>query len=237
MGQIVSDYPTSAEAFKYAGLDFEVEKLPNLHRLPNGNEVMAYGPQLYLSAQTADIQTTLIVTKGKTTVVSDGAIYNLKEIGSSERAYNQYAITVRKAFGAGLEVVAAMNSVAFRSRQSVREVTMKRYSDALKDYPETLYSFIIKNHDSPVVPLLLTQLFLNTNDVTKSKANSLIAILKDKKTGSEIRTATLTKLRENSDRLEKELGLYAGKRACLHIRLMKIEYHGVLVIEPGQSCG
>ena len=41
LGQIVSDYPTSAEALRYAGLDFEVEKLPNLHRLLNGNEVIS----------------------------------------------------------------------------------------------------------------------------------------------------------------------------------------------------
>jgi len=36
LGQVVSDYPTSAEAIKYAGLDFEVIKAPNLHRFPTG---------------------------------------------------------------------------------------------------------------------------------------------------------------------------------------------------------
>ncbi|RKD15206.1 alpha/beta hydrolase [Pelobium manganitolerans] len=36
LGQIVSDYPTSSEAIKYAGLDFEVIKAPNLHRFPDG---------------------------------------------------------------------------------------------------------------------------------------------------------------------------------------------------------
>lgn len=36
LGQIVSDYPTSAEAIKYAGLDFEVVKSPNIHRFPDG---------------------------------------------------------------------------------------------------------------------------------------------------------------------------------------------------------
>jgi phage/plasmid-like protein (TIGR03299 family) len=33
--------PTNAEALKFAGLDFEVEKLPNLHRLPNGNDIIS----------------------------------------------------------------------------------------------------------------------------------------------------------------------------------------------------
>nr|WP_294894460.1 DUF932 domain-containing protein [uncultured Pedobacter sp.] len=41
LGQIVSDYPTSAEALKFAGLDYEVSKLPNLHRLPNGKEFVS----------------------------------------------------------------------------------------------------------------------------------------------------------------------------------------------------
>ncbi len=41
MGQIVNDYPTSAEALKFAGLDFEVEKLPNLYRLPNGTDIIS----------------------------------------------------------------------------------------------------------------------------------------------------------------------------------------------------
>ncbi|TKB99178.1 DUF932 domain-containing protein [Pedobacter cryophilus] len=41
LGQIVSDYPTSAEALKFAGLDFEVLKLPNLHLLPDGKEIIS----------------------------------------------------------------------------------------------------------------------------------------------------------------------------------------------------
>ncbi|HEY1055761.1 MAG TPA: DUF932 domain-containing protein [Emticicia sp.] len=41
LGQIVSDYPTSAEALKFARLDFEVEKLPNLHHLPNGSDIIS----------------------------------------------------------------------------------------------------------------------------------------------------------------------------------------------------
>ncbi len=36
LGQIVSDYPTSAEAIKFAALDYKVLKLPNQHHLPNG---------------------------------------------------------------------------------------------------------------------------------------------------------------------------------------------------------
>lgn len=41
LGQIVQDYPTSAEALKFAGLDFTVEKAPNIHRLPEGNEIVS----------------------------------------------------------------------------------------------------------------------------------------------------------------------------------------------------
>ena len=36
LGQIITDYPTSAEAIKFAGLDFEVVKRPNVHQLPSG---------------------------------------------------------------------------------------------------------------------------------------------------------------------------------------------------------
>ncbi|MFZ4751908.1 MAG: DUF932 domain-containing protein [Chitinophagaceae bacterium] len=41
LGQIVQDYPTSAEALKFAGLDYEVIKAPNIHRLPDGNEMIS----------------------------------------------------------------------------------------------------------------------------------------------------------------------------------------------------
>jgi phage/plasmid-like protein (TIGR03299 family) len=39
LGQIVDQYPTSAEAMRYAGLDFTVEKLPNTHILPSGQSI------------------------------------------------------------------------------------------------------------------------------------------------------------------------------------------------------
>ena len=39
LGQIVQDYPTSAEALKFAGLDFEVVKAANVHRLSDGKEI------------------------------------------------------------------------------------------------------------------------------------------------------------------------------------------------------
>jgi phage/plasmid-like protein (TIGR03299 family) len=41
LGQIVEDYPTSAEALKFAGLDYEVIKAPNTHVLPSGNMVVS----------------------------------------------------------------------------------------------------------------------------------------------------------------------------------------------------
>jgi phage/plasmid-like protein (TIGR03299 family) len=39
LGQVVQDYPTSKEALQFAGLDFEVLKRPNIHRLDNGNQI------------------------------------------------------------------------------------------------------------------------------------------------------------------------------------------------------
>lgn len=41
LGQIVEGYPTSTEALQLAGLDFEVAKQPNIHRLPNGTETIS----------------------------------------------------------------------------------------------------------------------------------------------------------------------------------------------------
>ena len=39
LGQIVQEYPTSAEALQFAGLDFDVVKRPNRHVLDDGKEV------------------------------------------------------------------------------------------------------------------------------------------------------------------------------------------------------
>ncbi|KGO85934.1 alpha/beta hydrolase [Flavobacterium rivuli WB 3.3-2 = DSM 21788] len=36
LGQIIQEYPTSNEAIKFAGLDFTVDKRPNIHNLPSG---------------------------------------------------------------------------------------------------------------------------------------------------------------------------------------------------------
>ncbi|TAN00413.1 MAG: DUF945 domain-containing protein [Chitinophagaceae bacterium] len=41
LGQVVTDYPTSKEAIQFAGLDYEVHKLPNIHRLANGTEIVS----------------------------------------------------------------------------------------------------------------------------------------------------------------------------------------------------
>ncbi len=41
LGQIVQDYPNSKEALQFAGLDFEVCKRPNIHRLDNKNEIIS----------------------------------------------------------------------------------------------------------------------------------------------------------------------------------------------------
>lgn len=41
LGQVVSDYPTSREAIGFAGLDYEVRKLPNVHRMADGTEVVS----------------------------------------------------------------------------------------------------------------------------------------------------------------------------------------------------
>jgi phage/plasmid-like protein (TIGR03299 family) len=39
LGQIVSDYPTSAQAIKFAGLDYHIAKRPNKHELPSGKSI------------------------------------------------------------------------------------------------------------------------------------------------------------------------------------------------------
>lgn len=41
LGQIVEGYPNSREALKLAGLDYEVVKLPNIHRLQDGSEIIS----------------------------------------------------------------------------------------------------------------------------------------------------------------------------------------------------
>jgi phage/plasmid-like protein (TIGR03299 family) len=41
LGQIVSDYPTSAEAIKFAGLNYEIAKEPNTHTFPNGKSIIS----------------------------------------------------------------------------------------------------------------------------------------------------------------------------------------------------
>lgn len=41
LGQIIQHYPTSSEALKYAGLDFEVLKRPNIHPLPSGINIIS----------------------------------------------------------------------------------------------------------------------------------------------------------------------------------------------------
>ncbi len=41
LGQIVAGYPTSKEALQLAGLDYQVVKAPNIHRLPDGSEIIS----------------------------------------------------------------------------------------------------------------------------------------------------------------------------------------------------
>jgi len=41
LGQIVEEYPTSKEALQFAGLDFNVVKMPNIHRLQDGTETIS----------------------------------------------------------------------------------------------------------------------------------------------------------------------------------------------------
>ena len=41
LGTIIEDYPTSAEAIVYSGLDYEVVKQPNIHRLTDGTELIS----------------------------------------------------------------------------------------------------------------------------------------------------------------------------------------------------
>lgn len=55
LGQIVQDYPTSKEALQFAGLDFEVCKRPNIHRLENGNEIISASSFYTYRPDTGDI--------------------------------------------------------------------------------------------------------------------------------------------------------------------------------------
>lgn len=41
LGQIVKDYPTSKEALQFAGLDYQVVKMPNIHRIADGTETIS----------------------------------------------------------------------------------------------------------------------------------------------------------------------------------------------------
>ncbi len=41
LGQIIEGYPTSKEALQLAGLDFDVKKMPNIHRLVDGTETIS----------------------------------------------------------------------------------------------------------------------------------------------------------------------------------------------------
>jgi len=41
LGQIVQEYPTSAEAIQFAGLDYEIAKRPNKHELPSGKSILS----------------------------------------------------------------------------------------------------------------------------------------------------------------------------------------------------
>jgi len=55
LGQIVEGYPTSREALQLAGLDFNVIKLPNIHRLQDGREIVSDNSFFTYRADTGDI--------------------------------------------------------------------------------------------------------------------------------------------------------------------------------------
>ncbi|SOD17759.1 DUF932 domain-containing protein [Pedobacter xixiisoli] len=55
LGQVVQHYPTSAEAIRLAGLDYEVGKLPNTHILPSGNSILSDSSFYTYRADTEEI--------------------------------------------------------------------------------------------------------------------------------------------------------------------------------------
>ena len=55
LGTIVEHYPNSEMALKYAGLDFTVEKRPNIHRLDEGKEVESRDSFFTYRTDTGDI--------------------------------------------------------------------------------------------------------------------------------------------------------------------------------------
>jgi phage/plasmid-like protein (TIGR03299 family) len=55
LGTIIENYPSSTEALKYAGLDFEVIKRPNIHLLDDGNEITSKESFFTYRQDTGDI--------------------------------------------------------------------------------------------------------------------------------------------------------------------------------------
>lgn len=55
LGQVVEDYPTSAEALQFAGLDFTVTKQPNHHVLATGNSIVSNNSFFTYRTDTEDV--------------------------------------------------------------------------------------------------------------------------------------------------------------------------------------
>src|SRR5580704_10895955 len=55
LGQIVEGYPTSKEALELAGLDYEVIKTPNIHRIGDGMETISKTSFFTFRKDTGDI--------------------------------------------------------------------------------------------------------------------------------------------------------------------------------------
>jgi len=55
LGIVVEDYPDSASALRFAGLDYEVVKRPNVHRLADGTEIVSEDSFFTYRTDTGDI--------------------------------------------------------------------------------------------------------------------------------------------------------------------------------------
>jgi phage/plasmid-like protein (TIGR03299 family) len=55
LGLVIEDYPDSASALRFAGLDFEVVKRPNIHRLDDGTELPSADSFFTYRTDTGDI--------------------------------------------------------------------------------------------------------------------------------------------------------------------------------------
>ncbi|RQO74468.1 hypothetical protein DBR43_03485 [Pedobacter sp. KBW06] len=168
--------------------------------------ILALGPEMDPMSPSNDLQADLVIVKGVTTVTSEGTIYNVSETGASAKLYNQYGLLYNKYFKLGMEFIAKIKTVAYRSRKAVRAFEYSEYSKSIKAYFPDFYQFILQNSDSSLAPFIAYKIGDNKL-MSKEKADSLIAILSISASRSKVRTAALAKLKDKSGFATKEMSV------------------------------